>query len=157
MVQWVRICLQYRRHRRCGFDPRVGNIPWKRKWQPTPVVLPGKFMDQGSLVGCCPWGHKELNTTQLDRISLSTSLIFDSLFSLSFADSFSAMADCLQDYYQWPLFSGTYTEYSVFFLFVLPHWVGLTYLVNYKGYCRSSHMWLLQLSHRRQCHFHLTL
>ena len=52
MVQWIRICLQYRRHRRCGFDPRVAKIPWKRKWQPTPVVLPGKFHGQGSLTGC---------------------------------------------------------------------------------------------------------
>jgi len=29
--------------RRCGFDPWVGKIPWRRKWQPTPVFLPGKF------------------------------------------------------------------------------------------------------------------
>ena len=28
--------------RRCGFDPWVGKIPWRRKWQPTPVFLPGK-------------------------------------------------------------------------------------------------------------------
>ena len=32
---------QVRRHKRCGFDPWVGKIPWKRKWQPTPVFLPG--------------------------------------------------------------------------------------------------------------------
>ena len=29
--------------RRCGFDPWVGKIPWRRKWQPTPVFLPGKI------------------------------------------------------------------------------------------------------------------
>ena len=28
---------------RCGFDPWVGNIPWRRAWQPTPVFLPGEF------------------------------------------------------------------------------------------------------------------
>ena len=28
--------------RRLGFDPRVGKIPWRRKWQPAPVFLPGK-------------------------------------------------------------------------------------------------------------------
>ena len=33
---------QSRRHRRCGFDPWVGKMPWRRKWQPTPVFLPGK-------------------------------------------------------------------------------------------------------------------
>ena len=31
------------RHKRCGFDPWVGKIPWSRKWQPTPVFLPGKI------------------------------------------------------------------------------------------------------------------
>ena len=30
------------------FDPRVGKIPWSRKWQPTPVFLPGRFMDRGA-------------------------------------------------------------------------------------------------------------
>ena len=33
---------QCRRHKRCGFHPWVGKIPWRRKWQPTPVLLPGK-------------------------------------------------------------------------------------------------------------------
>ena len=43
----------------CGFDPWVGKIPWSRKWQPTPVFLPGECHGQRSLVGCSPWGHKE--------------------------------------------------------------------------------------------------
>ena len=47
---------QCRRHRRCRFDPWVGKIPWKRKWQSTPVFLPGKFPGQRSLVHCSPWG-----------------------------------------------------------------------------------------------------
>ena len=34
---------QFRRHKRCGFDPWVRKIPWRRKWQPIPVFLPGKF------------------------------------------------------------------------------------------------------------------
>ena len=33
--------LQPRRHRKCGFDPWVGKIPWRRAWQSTPVFLPG--------------------------------------------------------------------------------------------------------------------
>ena len=33
---------QSRRHKRFGYDPRVRKIPWRRKWQPTPVVLPEK-------------------------------------------------------------------------------------------------------------------
>ena len=35
-------------------------IPWRRKWQPTPVFLPGKFHGQKSLVGCSPWGCKRV-------------------------------------------------------------------------------------------------
>ena len=34
-----------------GFDPWVGKIPWRRKWQPTPVFLTGEFQGQRSLVG----------------------------------------------------------------------------------------------------------
>ena len=30
---------------------------WRRKWQPTPVFLPGKVHGQRSLVGCSPWGY----------------------------------------------------------------------------------------------------
>ena len=57
--------MQFRRHRRCGFGPWVRKIPWRRKWQPTPVFLPGKLHGQRSLVGYSPWGHKELDTTKL--------------------------------------------------------------------------------------------
>ena len=38
---------------------------WRRKWQPTPVFLPGESQGQGSLVGCHLWGHTELNTTEV--------------------------------------------------------------------------------------------
>ena len=41
-----------------------GKIPWRRKWQPTPVLLPGKFHGWRSLVGYSPWGHKILETTE---------------------------------------------------------------------------------------------
>ena len=47
-------------------------IKWRRKWQPTPVYLPGESHGQRSLVGCSPWGRKELGTTeQLTLISLT--------------------------------------------------------------------------------------
>ena len=49
---------------RPGFDPWVGKIPWRRKWQSTPVLLPGKSHEQRSLVGYSPWGRKELDTTE---------------------------------------------------------------------------------------------
>ena len=45
-------------------DPQVRKIPWRRKWQPTPVFLPGEFHGQRSLAGCSPWGHKESDMTE---------------------------------------------------------------------------------------------
>ena len=50
--------------RQCGFDPWVGKIPWRRKQQPTPVVLPGKPNGQRSLAGYSPWGLKESDKTK---------------------------------------------------------------------------------------------
>ena len=46
------------------FDPWVGKIPWRRKWQPTPVFLPGESHVQRSLAGYSPQGHKKLDTTE---------------------------------------------------------------------------------------------
>ena len=37
---------------------------WRRKWQPTPVFLPGESQGRGSLVGCRLWGCRELDTTK---------------------------------------------------------------------------------------------
>ena len=37
--------------RKPGFDPCVRKIPWRREWQPTPVFLPGEFMDIGGWAG----------------------------------------------------------------------------------------------------------
>ena len=55
---------QCRRHKRREFDLWVGKIPWRRKWQPTPVFLPGESHRQRSLAGYSPWGHKESDTTE---------------------------------------------------------------------------------------------
>ena len=49
---------QYKRGKRCRFDPWVGKIPWRRKWQPTPVLLPGESHGQRSLAGYSPRGHR---------------------------------------------------------------------------------------------------
>jgi len=42
----------------------VRKIPWRRKWQLTPMFLPGKFYGQRSLVGYSPWGHKGSDMTE---------------------------------------------------------------------------------------------
>ena len=49
---------QSRRHKRCGFDPRVGKIPWRRAWQPTTVSLPGESHGQRCLVGYSSENHR---------------------------------------------------------------------------------------------------
>ena len=54
---------QCRRHKRCRFDSWVRKITQRRKWQPTPVFLPGKSHGQRGLVGYSPWYCKELDTT----------------------------------------------------------------------------------------------
>ena len=55
---------QCRRHKRCGFDAWVRKIPWRRKWQPTSVFLPGKSHGQRSLTGYSLWGRKESDMTE---------------------------------------------------------------------------------------------
>ena len=64
---------QCRRHKKHAFDPWVRKIPWSRKWQPTPVFLPGKSHGQRILVGYSPRGRKESDTTER--------LYFTSLYS----------------------------------------------------------------------------
>ena len=60
MAQSKESTCQYRRH---GFYHWVGKIPWRRKWQPTQLLLPGKSHGQRSLVGYSPWDPKESDTT----------------------------------------------------------------------------------------------
>ena len=55
------------------FNPWVRKITWRRKWQPTPVFLPGKLHGRKSLVGYSPWGHKELDITEQLTVSFSCS------------------------------------------------------------------------------------
>ena len=50
---------QCRRRRTLRFDSWVGQILWRRAWQPTPMFLPGKFHGQRSMAGYSPWGCKE--------------------------------------------------------------------------------------------------
>ena len=47
----------------CGFDPWVRKIPWRRKWQITPVLFPGNSHGQRTLVSYSPWGCKESDTS----------------------------------------------------------------------------------------------
>ena len=60
----IRIHLQCRIRGRSGFDPWVGKIPWRRKWQPNQYSCWEKSHGQRSLVDCRPWGCKESDTTE---------------------------------------------------------------------------------------------
>ena len=51
-------------HKRRGFDPCVGKVPWRSTWQHTPVFLPGESHGQMSLAGYSPSGHKESHMTK---------------------------------------------------------------------------------------------
>ena len=55
---------QCRRHRRHRFNPWIRKIPWRRKWQLTPVFLPGESVGQRSLAGYSPQGDKESDRTE---------------------------------------------------------------------------------------------
>jgi len=94
-------------------DLWVGKMPWRRKWQPTPVFLPGKSHGRNS-----PWGCKELDTSEQlmhyhteisveRRVSclscLALSLVYHSTKELqgkksrkSFADKFFFLRKCLE-------------------------------------------------------------
>jgi len=67
-------CQYKRKRKRCRFDPGVWKIPWRRKWQPTPIFLPGESHGQRSLAVYSPWGRKELGITERLTLSLSLSL-----------------------------------------------------------------------------------
>ena len=53
----------------------LNNIIWRRQWHPTPVLLPGKSHGWRNLVGCSPWGHEELDTTEQLHFHFSLSCI----------------------------------------------------------------------------------
>ena len=55
-------------------------IPYRRKWQPTPVFLPGESQEWRSLVGCCLWGRTE--STRLKRLSSMNNYIIKSMLHL---------------------------------------------------------------------------
>ena len=51
---------------------------WRRKWQPTPVFLPGESQGWGTLVGCCLWGHTESDMTEATAAAAAAALIYTS-------------------------------------------------------------------------------
>ena len=80
--------------RKWRYCPLVGKIPCRRKWQPSPVFLPGESHGQKSLAGCSPWGHKrarhDLATKQQCIViykTFNTGKIIESLFRILFSQN----------------------------------------------------------------------
>ena len=79
LLRWLggnEFACQCRTCRRPMFDPWVGKIPWRKKWQPSPAFLPGESLGQRSLVGYSSWGRRvasnwatEHTRTQRERVS----------------------------------------------------------------------------------------
>ena len=57
-------CCKCRTHKRHGFKPLVGKIPWRRAWQPTPQLLPGESHGQRILAGYSPYDCTESDMTE---------------------------------------------------------------------------------------------
>ena len=67
-----------RQCRRCGFNPWDRKIPWRRKWQPTPVFLPRKHHGHRSLVEYNPWDCKKIGLTyQVNSINQISFIIYE--------------------------------------------------------------------------------
>ena len=66
---------QFRRHKGSSFDTWVRKIHWRRKWQPTPVLLPGESYGQRNLAGYSPWGRK--SRTRLSDFHYFTTMRFE--------------------------------------------------------------------------------
>ena len=81
LVKWwlrqERICLQSRRP---GFDPYVRQIPWRREWLHTPVLLLVESHQQGNIAGYHPRGHKDLDTAERLILSLQISLLSENSY-----------------------------------------------------------------------------
>ena len=98
---------------RRGFDPWVRKFPWRRKWQPTPVFLPGESHGQRSLVGCSPWGRKEWD--RIERLTLVCEF---------WGNDIQSRVLTKQDTFTWLLFLGVVGRE----ILLLPVWDG--YLIQ---------------------------
>ena len=72
-----RQCVKKQRHHFAnkGLYSQGYGLSWRRQWQPTPVLLPGKSHGRRSLVGCSPWGHNESDMTEWLHFHFSLSCI----------------------------------------------------------------------------------
>ena len=99
--------------RRCRFNPWIGKIPQRRKWQPTPVFLPGKSHGQRSLAGYSPWGHKRVRNNlaakqqqqKFHRISMPHFFTHSSVHGHSSSLHILAIINCFSEHWGAYIFS----------------------------------------------------
>ena len=106
--------LQCRKYGRGGFDPWVRKIPWRRKWQPTPVFSPEKSHGQRSLVDYNPKGCKELDMAYIcnwmDK-SRKVSFARQELWSASLIIWFFLLVN--PTFFLWSTWDGRFPDSSV--------------------------------------------
>jgi len=82
--------------RKCGFNPWVGKIPCRRKWQPAPVFLPGKSYGQMSLAGYIPWSRTRIRHNLVTKqifISFSILITWPQVWCLKLLSLFFLLKD----------------------------------------------------------------
>ena len=87
---------QCRRCKRCGLDPWFGEIPWRRQWWYTPIILPRKCHGHRNMVGYSPWAHKELDTTERAHTHMQWKLWLSDMYLTAIFLTMKEMSDSLQ-------------------------------------------------------------
>ena len=116
---------------------------WRRQWQPTPVLLPGKSHGWRSLVGCSPWGCTESDTTEGLHFHISLSCIGEgngNPFQCSCLENprdggaWRAAVDGVaqsQTWLKWLSSSSSSSSSSIFYFFLTQHWQIISFLEIY--------------------------
>ena len=135
-----------------GFNPWVGKISWRRKWQPTPVIFPGKSHGWRSLVGYSSWGRKQSDTAEQLHFTSSysplplASLLFSAICKASSDNHFDNLhfffwgmvlitASCAVSWTSVHSSSGTLSDLIPLIHLPLP-------LYNHKGF-ELGHTWMV--------------
>ena len=114
---------QYRSHQRCGFDPWIRKLPWRRAWQPTPVFLPGESHGKTSLAGQGPKGRIESDMTE--RLS-THALLFQCCLFLS--SSLHSLAPKFVWFFTYDFY--VFLKLLILFMYYFPDFVELFFYVS---------------------------
>ena len=125
-----------------GFNPCVEKIPWRRKWQPTPVFLPGESHEQSSLVGYSPRVAKSW-TRPSDFTSIFTLLCFMGI------DAFYKLKVCCS--------SMSSDSISAVFATAFAHFMFLHHILVILKICQTFFIIIFDMVIYDQCIFGVTI